>query len=41
MDLSNIITQMIVLFLVMALGYLCEKIRYVDEYVSKKLNILL
>ncbi len=41
MDLSNIITQMIVLFLVMALGYLCEKIGYVDEYVSKKLNILL
>ncbi|WP_329382013.1 AEC family transporter [Anaerofustis butyriciformans] len=41
MDLSNIITQMIVLFLVMTLGYILEKIGYMDKHVSSKLNILI
>lgn len=41
LDLSNIINEMIVLFLVMITGYICEKLGYINEDVSKKLNIII
>lgn len=42
MDMSQIINQMIVLFLLMGVGYTCGKIGYMDADFSKKLtNIIL
>ena len=40
MDMTQIIEQMIVLFLIMGTGYLCGRKGYMDESFSKKLSAL-
>ena len=41
MNISNIIMQMIELFLIMGVGYICYKVKYIDIKSAKKMNILL
>lgn len=41
MDISQIITQMIVLFLMMGTGYRCGKLNIIDSDFSKKLTNLI
>ncbi|MFR6310847.1 AEC family transporter [Anaerofustis stercorihominis] len=41
MNISNIIMQMIELFLIMGAGYICYKVKYIDIRSAKRMNILL
>ena len=41
MDISQIITQMVVLFLMMGTGYRCGKLNIIDSDFSKKLTNLI